>query len=272
MEQLQELLDSNPRIRPLVNQVEIHPFNTRTDIASFCNQHDIVVEAYAPLVRALRMKHPKIVELSAKYACTPAQLLVRWSLQKGYVPLPKSVKRQRIVENADIGGFEIEGADMKAMDGLDEYLVTGKCFLKFCAMCDELSDVGDNNAPWSGELPSALTDVSVSRLGSYRLSMRVRTEKVARGGRCSACGGVETCTMWETGLQGGPHPRGWFAAWYRRQVVVLDERIHGISAARVLSRALRRGIPHCPRQEAWHRGPGPCGTAFALSRPRPPRP
>lgn len=73
------------------------------------------------------MKHPTIVSLSKKYSCTPGQLLVRWSLQHGYVPLPKSVKKSRIAENGDIGGFSIEDADMKTMDGLDEYLVTGEC-------------------------------------------------------------------------------------------------------------------------------------------------
>ena len=69
--QLQELLGSKPRIAPAVNQIEVHPFNTRTDIASFCQQNNIVVEAYAPLVRALKMKHPNIVSLSKKYSCTP---------------------------------------------------------------------------------------------------------------------------------------------------------------------------------------------------------
>ncbi|RII14487.1 hypothetical protein CUC08_Gglean004070 [Alternaria sp. MG1] len=70
------------------------------------------------------MKHPKIVSLSKKYNCTPGQLLVRWSLQHGYVPLPKSVKKERIIENSEVGGFEIEDGDMETMDGLDEYLVT----------------------------------------------------------------------------------------------------------------------------------------------------
>jgi len=121
---LQELLDSKPRIVPAVNQIEVHPFNTRLDITSFCQANGIVVEAYAPLARAMRMRHPKIVELSRKYGCSPAQLLVRWSLQKGYVPLPKSVKKERIVENAKVEGFSIEESDVKAMDGLDEYLVT----------------------------------------------------------------------------------------------------------------------------------------------------
>ncbi|KAF4546373.1 putative aldo keto reductase protein [Lasiodiplodia theobromae] len=121
---LQELLDSKPRVHPAVNQIEVHPFNTRTDITTFCQQNNIVVEAYAPLARALRMQHPVIVALSKKYACTPAQLLVRWSLQHGYVPLPKSVKKERIVENARVGEFAIEEEDMTELDGLDEYLVT----------------------------------------------------------------------------------------------------------------------------------------------------
>jgi diketogulonate reductase-like aldo/keto reductase len=129
--QLKELLASKPKVLPAVNQVEVHPFNTRKDISSFCQEHGIVVEAYAPLVRALRMKHPTVVSLSKKYSCTPAQLLVRWSVQHGYVTLPKSSKKERIVENADIGGFSIDREDMETMDGLDEYLVTGEHYILF---------------------------------------------------------------------------------------------------------------------------------------------
>lgn len=88
-----------------------------------------MVEAYAPLVRALRMKHPTIASLAKKYSCTPGQLLVRWSLQHDYVPLPKSVRKERIIENGSITHFEISPDDMKTMDGLDEYLVTGKQIL-----------------------------------------------------------------------------------------------------------------------------------------------
>ena len=107
-----------------MNQIEVHPFNTRREICDYCQTHDIVVEAYAPLARALRMEHPVITELAAKYKCTPAQLMVRWSVQHGYVPLPKSVRKERIVANADISGFEICDGDMEGMDDLDEYLVT----------------------------------------------------------------------------------------------------------------------------------------------------
>nr|POE52031.1 putative oxidoreductase c2f3.05c [Quercus suber] len=123
---LEELLAANPRIMPAVNQIEVHPFNTRTSLTTYCQTHNIVVEAYAPLARALRMKHPVILELAKKYGCTSGQLMVRWSLQHGYIPLPKSVRKERIIENGDIASFEIEDDDMKRMDGLDEYLVTGK--------------------------------------------------------------------------------------------------------------------------------------------------
>jgi diketogulonate reductase-like aldo/keto reductase len=72
----------------------------------------------------MRFKHPTITQLSKKYDCTPAQLLLRWGLQKGYCVLPKSVKKERIVENADVNSFEIEEGDMRVLDGCDEGLVT----------------------------------------------------------------------------------------------------------------------------------------------------
>lgn len=121
---MQELLDSNPKIIPAINQIEVHPFNTQTKVTKFCQEKGIVIQAYAPLARALKMKDPKIVKLSKTYRCTPGQLMIRWSIQHGFVPLPKSVRKERIEENAEIGGFEISGDDMKVLDGLDEQLVT----------------------------------------------------------------------------------------------------------------------------------------------------
>lgn len=115
---------SKPKVHPVINQIEVHPFNTQTAIRQTCARNDIVVEAYAPLARAMRMRHPAIVEFANKYACTPAQLFVRWSLQHGMVTLPKSAKRERLVENIKVNGFEISEADVAEMDGLDENLVT----------------------------------------------------------------------------------------------------------------------------------------------------
>ncbi|TKW49418.1 putative oxidoreductase C2F3.05c [Colletotrichum tanaceti] len=121
---IEELVASKPRIAPVINQIEVHPFNTQTHIRETCAKHGIAIEAYAPLARGMRMKHPKILELAKKYGCTPAQLFVRWSLDHDMITLPKSVRRERLVENADVSGFEISEEDLAAMDALDEHLVT----------------------------------------------------------------------------------------------------------------------------------------------------
>ncbi|KUI62485.1 hypothetical protein VP1G_09619 [Cytospora mali] len=121
---IEELMASNPKVHPVVNQIEVHPYNTQTVIRETCAKHNIVVEAYAPLARAMRMRHPKLVALSKAYSCTPAQLLVRWGLQHNMVTLPKSVKKERLLENVNINGFEISKEDMAAMDAFDEGLVT----------------------------------------------------------------------------------------------------------------------------------------------------
>ncbi|KAJ0347768.1 hypothetical protein COL154_005059 [Colletotrichum chrysophilum] len=75
--QIEELMASKPRIAPVINQIEVHPFNTQTKIRETCAKHNIAIEAYAPLARGMRMKHPKILELAQKYGCSPAQLFVR---------------------------------------------------------------------------------------------------------------------------------------------------------------------------------------------------
>lgn len=69
---------SKPRIAPVINQIEVHPFNTQTKIRETCAKHNIAIEAYAPLARGMRMKHPKILQLAKKYGCSPAQLFVRY--------------------------------------------------------------------------------------------------------------------------------------------------------------------------------------------------
>ncbi|CAG8621778.1 13375_t:CDS:2 [Dentiscutata heterogama] len=120
---LQELLDSNPEIKPAVNQVEIHPWLTRSDIVSFCNEHNIVVEAYSPLTRGQKLNDPILTRIANEYGKTSAQILIRWGLQHNFVTLPKSVKKERIIENANIFDFEIKKSDMETLDSLDEYLV-----------------------------------------------------------------------------------------------------------------------------------------------------
>jgi diketogulonate reductase-like aldo/keto reductase len=120
---LDELL-SRCKVPPAVNQVEFHPFLFQRDLLTHCVKHGIRLEAYAPLVKAKRMEHPVVQRVARDHARTPAQVLVRWCLQHEVVVIPKSVRRERIEQNADVFGFSLGEGDMTALDGLDEGLRT----------------------------------------------------------------------------------------------------------------------------------------------------
>jgi len=109
---------------PSVHQIDLHPFQVRSGIVEFSKAHGIVLEAWAPLVRGLRFKHPSIANLSQKYSKDPAHILLRYSVQKGHVAIPKTSSRQRVVSNAQIFDFELEEAEIQDLDNLDEGLVT----------------------------------------------------------------------------------------------------------------------------------------------------
>jgi len=121
---LQELF-KNSRVRPAVNQIEIHPFLQRTELANFCNTQGILVEAYSPLAKAKKMKARVLVALSEKHQKSPAQILIRWSLQKGFIVLPKSSRDARIRENMQVFDFVLTSDDVALLDQLEEHLVTG---------------------------------------------------------------------------------------------------------------------------------------------------
>lgn len=99
-----------------VGQWELHPWLARPDIVRWCEQRGIVLEAYSPLVRGERSNEKLLQPLMKKYGKTAAQVLLRWSLQKGFVPLPKSVTPSRIDENADVYNFELTAEEMKSLD------------------------------------------------------------------------------------------------------------------------------------------------------------
>eukprot|EP00121_Abeoforma_whisleri_P004689 Awhi_evm1s4240 len=120
---LQELL-KNCKIKPAVNQIEVHPFLTRIDLCNYCKENDIVVQAYSPLAKAQRFDDPTLISLAKKYGKSPAQIMLRWGLQKEMIILPKSVHKDRIVENTDVFGWGLKENDVKILDGLDEYFTT----------------------------------------------------------------------------------------------------------------------------------------------------
>ncbi|KAH8716745.1 NADP-dependent oxidoreductase domain-containing protein [Phaeosphaeriaceae sp. PMI808] len=99
-----------------VNQVELHPWLARPDIVEWCKKRSILLEAYCPIVRAQRNNDPLLQPLAKKYGKTPSQILIRWSLQMGFIPLPKSVTPSRIEENANVYDFELTGDEMKILE------------------------------------------------------------------------------------------------------------------------------------------------------------
>jgi diketogulonate reductase-like aldo/keto reductase len=118
---LEELLETHEVI-PAVNQVEFHPFLYQKELLEYCQRSGIQVEAYSPLARGERFKHPRIIALATKYSKTPAQLMLRWGLQHGLVVIPKSTGEERIRENSQVFDFEISAEDMRSLDSLDEDL------------------------------------------------------------------------------------------------------------------------------------------------------
>ncbi|KAF3065828.1 putative oxidoreductase C2F3.05c [Daldinia childiae] len=99
-----------------VGQWEIHPWCRREDIAEWSKKRNIAVEAYCPVVRGERFGDPTLVSLAEKYGKTQAQILIRWSLQKGYLPLPKSATTSRIIENAAIYDFDLSQEDIEKLN------------------------------------------------------------------------------------------------------------------------------------------------------------
>jgi len=104
---------------PAVNQIELHPFCQQKPIVEYCNKNGIVIQAYCPLVRG-EFDNPVLKEVATKYNKDIAQVLVRWSLQKGFSPLPKSAQPARVVSNANLYDFEISSEDMAKIDALDK--------------------------------------------------------------------------------------------------------------------------------------------------------
>lgn len=106
-----ELL-SYAHICPAVNQIELSPFCYQPDELAFCQEHGIQVEGYAPVVRGLKKDHPVLVELARKWGKTTYQILIRWNIEMGAVTIPKSVHRDRMIENATVFDFALDADDL----------------------------------------------------------------------------------------------------------------------------------------------------------------
>jgi diketogulonate reductase-like aldo/keto reductase len=116
---LQDVME-DCEIKPMVNQVEFHPYLTQKELLAFCKEQNIQLEAWSPLMQGEVVNVPEIQELANKYGKTPAQIVLRWDLQHGVVTIPKSVKEHRIKENAEIFDFELTAEDMAKLDALNK--------------------------------------------------------------------------------------------------------------------------------------------------------
>ena len=104
---------------PVINQIQFSPFEYRRALLQACERHQVAVEAYSPLGTGRHLGDPTVAEIAQRLGRTPAQVLVRWCLQRQTIVLPKSTHQERIEENAQVFDFALSEEDMTALDGLD---------------------------------------------------------------------------------------------------------------------------------------------------------
>jgi 2,5-diketo-D-gluconate reductase A len=118
-------LFADTEIRPAVNQIEVSPFLTQEELRAFNAQHEIVTEAWSPIARGKVADDPVITEIGEQHGKSPAQVTLRWHIQRGDVVFPKSVTRSRVEENFAIFDFELDEGQMAAITALDRGERTG---------------------------------------------------------------------------------------------------------------------------------------------------
>jgi diketogulonate reductase-like aldo/keto reductase len=100
---------------PAVNQIELHPFTQQRSIVNYCRRYGIVLMAYSPLARGSALSDPLIDQLARKYRRTPAQILIRWSIQNNFIPIPKTNQPRRLRENLQVFDFRLSNNDMRQL-------------------------------------------------------------------------------------------------------------------------------------------------------------
>lgn len=105
-------------VPPMINQIKLHPAFWQPLTAAFCQQHGILMQAWSPLGRGIVLENPTLTEIAARHGKTTAQVCIRWCLQKGLLPLPKSVTPSRIAENLDVFDFELTAEEMERINAL----------------------------------------------------------------------------------------------------------------------------------------------------------
>lgn len=114
-----EELQTRANVKPVLNQIELHPYLTQVPLRNYLQENNIAVEAWSPLARGKVMGDQFLAELAHRYGKSVAQIVLRWHLQHGFIFIPKSRTPDRIAENADIYNFELTKEDMASIDALN---------------------------------------------------------------------------------------------------------------------------------------------------------
>ena len=118
--QITKLIEATGEV-PVVNQIEWSPFGYSLEMLRYCRENDIVIQAYSPLTRAERLNDPRLKEIAYKYERSPAQILERWNIQMGIVPIVKANHINHLEEDMDIFDFEIHEDDMAMLNSMNEH-------------------------------------------------------------------------------------------------------------------------------------------------------
>ena len=114
-----ERLSAETDVVPAVNQVELHPYFHNRDVDAYGRAHGIATEAWAPIAQGKVLDEPALAELAGRLGKSPAQIVLRWHIQRGNIVFPKSTTPARIKENFELFDFELGPDDIRAIDGLD---------------------------------------------------------------------------------------------------------------------------------------------------------
>uniref|UniRef100_A0A7S4KF74 NADP-dependent oxidoreductase domain-containing protein n=1 Tax=Paramoeba aestuarina TaxID=180227 RepID=A0A7S4KF74_9EUKA len=119
---LEDILPPNPGTIPHVNQIEFNPGQHPIQLYDFCQKNNIQVEGYCPLGKGEMLRHPGVKKIAKKYNKSPAQALLRWSLQRGVVTIPRASSESHLLENLQIFDFELDNDDFKTMSNMHQDL------------------------------------------------------------------------------------------------------------------------------------------------------
>ena len=114
-----EFLLSKARIKPVINQIEVHPEHQQRTVVKYCEEHDIAIECWGTLNQGRIFKNETFMKLAEKYHRSASQIAIQWSVKKGYIPLATTSKPERMTQHLNVDDFEISDADMQLLDGLD---------------------------------------------------------------------------------------------------------------------------------------------------------